>query len=254
MKRILAFTMALCLLLVAAPPIASLAAEEIKDSGLNYTESAAMLPNPFMGYPNRGYAADGGFLMLEGGSSTVHLTGDFPGGYTWYYVNLKAFSAGNDGGPGTGVGGADKPISQAALDAFDQALLQTRRNGGSVLIRFVYDWDGISGCEPNDFDMVITHIEQLCAVVSRYPDIVQGFECGIIGVFGEMHSSKYAGKEYVNRVIGAYLDNTPESMVLLLRSPGRIADYWASPRRSWRPACRSRGSPPGAWATTTTAT
>ena len=226
MKKLPALLLAALMLLMAATPVAPLAADEImKDAGINYTEATAMLPNPFMGYPNRGYAADGGFLMQEGGASTIHVAGEFPGGFTWYYIDLKAFSAGNDGGPGTGVGGIDKPISQAALDGFEQALLKTRRNGGSVFMRFVYDTRGVAGCEPNNFDMVITHLEQLCAVVSKFPDIVQGFECGVIGVYGEMHSSKYGGKAYVNRVIDAYLDNTPDSMVLLLRSAPRIADY-----------------------------
>ena len=200
------------------------------DSGLNYVESTAMLANPFMGYPNRGYAANGGFDMLDDGTSTIHEDGGFAGGFTWYYIDIKAFSAGNDAGtpgkaPPSTVGGEDKPISQAALDAFEQALTRCRRNGASVFIRFVYDNRGTPGCEPDDFNMAVTHVEQLCAVVGRFPDVVQGFECGIIGVYGEMHGSKYAGREYANRIIDAYLDNTPDSMVLLLRTPGRIADY-----------------------------
>lgn len=229
MKKLFAFALAALLAMMAAPPLTALAAEEMKDSGLNYTESTAMLPNPFMGYPNRGYAADGGFLMQEGGASTIHVAGDYPGGFTWYYIDLKAFSAGNDRGTGAPrpgvVGGVDKPISQAALNGFEQALVKLRQNGGSALMRFVYDTNGVQGCEPDNFDMAITHLKQLCGVVSKYPDIVQGFECGIIGVYGEMHSSKYNDRQYVNRVIDAYLDNTPDSMVLLLRSPGRIADY-----------------------------
>ena len=228
MKKIFAYAVVVCLVF-ASVPFAVSATDEMRDSGLDYTESTAMIKNPFMGYPNGGYASDGGFLLLEGGTSTVHIDGSREGGFSWYYIDLKAFSAGNDGGAGgvapSVVGGTDKPVSQAALDGFEQALLKMRRNGGSVFIRFVYDTNGVSGCEPNNFDMVITHLEQLCAVVSRYPDVVQGFECGIIGQFGEMHSSKYVGKEYANRVIDTYLNNTPDSMVLLLRTPGRIADY-----------------------------
>ena len=223
-KLLISAQLSACMLFgaMAAPLQAGLMA----DSGLSYVESTNMLVNPFMGYPNGGYASNGGFLMLDGGASTIHVDS----GFTWYYIDIKAFSAGNDAGtpgkaPPNTVGGVDRPISQAALDAFEQALERCRRNGASVFMRFVYDNRGTPGCEPDDFNMVITHVEQLCAVVGKFPDVVQGFECGIIGVYGEMHGSKYAGKEYANRVIDAYLDNTPDSMVLMLRTPGRISDY-----------------------------
>ena len=223
-KMLISAQLLTCVFFGAVPTLSH--AGLMTDSGLSYVESTAMLANPFMGYPNRGYAADGGFLMGDEGTSTIHVDS----GFTWYYIDIKAFSAGNDVGtpgkaPPNTVGGADKPISQAALDAFEQALERCRRNGASVFMRFVYDNRGTPGCEPDDFNMVITHIEQLCAVVGKFPDVVQGFECGIIGVYGEMHGSKYAGKEYANRVIDAYLDNTPDSMVLMLRTPGRISDY-----------------------------
>ncbi|MCL2040984.1 MAG: DUF4832 domain-containing protein [Bacteroidales bacterium] len=194
------------------------------DSGLDYTEATELVKNPFMGFVNNGWPADGAFWLTETGTSQVHVTS----GFAWYYVNLNKFSAGNkpdDPNVMSEVGGVDKPITAAALEAFAQALETLRQNGGSAMFRFVYDWNGYPGCEPADFNMILTHIGQLSEVMSNYDDIILGIECGIIGVFGEMHSSIYTGSEYANPIMDAYLDNTPETIRLLVRTPGYIANY-----------------------------
>ena len=238
MKRILAIAIAISICLSIMPVAFSNGAEDMKDSGVDYTESIKMLDNPHMGYPRVA-----GYTLAETGTPIRNDSG-----FVWYYVNLQKFSAGNnlfydtyeDKTPP--FGGVDKPISQSALDAFSETLNNLRLNGGSALIRFVYDWDGIKGCEPSNFDMMVTHVEQLCDVVSKYDDIVLGFECGIIGVYGEMHSSIYTDKQYTNRIIDAYLDNTPESMILMLRTPWNIANYLGESRETLANVVTEKGS------------
>ncbi len=237
MKKLFAIALAACLLFLAAPTAVS-AADTTRDSGLDYTESTQELKNPHMGFVNNGYAADGSIMLTETGSTPIHVTS----GFAWYYVNLNRFSAGNSPAAASKVGGVDKPITAAALSALEQGLTTLRQNGGSALIRFVYDWDGVAGCEPANFEMILTHIRQLCEVVSRFDDIVLGFECGIVGVFGEMHSSEYTGSEYVNRIIDAYLDNTPESMILMLRTPGYIANYLGVTRAQLKDVVTQKGT------------
>ena len=117
------------------------------------------------------------------------------------------------------VGGADIPLDATALLAVSNSFLKCRRNGGTCIPRFAYTWDGWGGAEPDVFEMVLTHIRQLGAVVSQFRDVVPAVECGIIGAYGEMHTSRYAAKEYQNRVVGAWLDNLPTNMALLVRSP-----------------------------------
>ena len=221
MKRLLSAIIVLATLLSCAC-FAVAEDDGLKDSGLNYTESTVMLKNPHMGYP--GHVG----MTLKKSGNTVYNNS----GFTWYYININAFSSGNDRLPestadrrGFTPKAASEPISEDALNALDETLSNLRDNGGSCLMRFVYDWNGVPGCEPREFDMIIRHIEQLSEVVGKYSDICLGFECGIIGVFGEMHSSNYCGKEYADRVINAYLDNTPESMILMVRSPAYIMNY-----------------------------
>ena len=117
------------------------------------------------------------------------------------------------------VGGADIPLDANALLAVSNSFLKCRRNGGTCIPRFAYTWDGWGGAEPDDFEMIIVHIHQLGAVLSQFRDVVPAVECGIIGAYGEMHTSRYTGREYQNRVVGAWLESIPDDMALLVRSP-----------------------------------
>lgn len=123
------------------------------------------------------------------------------------------------------VGGADVPLDANALLAISNSFVKCRANGGTCIPRFAYTWDGWGGCEPDDFAMILTHIRQLGAVVSQFPDVIPAVECGIIGAYGEMHTSRYTAAEYANRIIDAWLDHTPASVALLVRSPAYITRY-----------------------------
>ncbi|MDR0984865.1 MAG: DUF4832 domain-containing protein [Ruminococcus sp.] len=198
--------------------ISSMGNDLMSDSGIDYTESTEMLKNPHMGYPSMG-------------SIRYKKEGNTPrndSGFVWYYFNLNAFSGGNSRYAGEGtppVGGDDIPITEDALNTFRQTLQNLRNNGGSMFMRIVYDWDGVAGCEPADFEIMLTHIKQVCEVVSDFPDVVGGFECGVIGPFGEMHTSDYASSVYANQIIDTYLDNTPDSMILMVRSSAYMRNY-----------------------------
>lgn len=222
MKKVVSFIVTLAMiagLFTFCLPVS--ADSELVDSGLDYTESTAMIKNPLMGYPSHGSIDFSDNMAVRNDS-----------GFVWYYININRFSGGNhlyEDTYGTGkkrpVGGEDKPISEEALSRFSKTLYNLRMNGATCILRFVYDWNGTPGCEPEDFEMILTHIKQLCGVVSEYPDVVYGFECGIIGVFGEMHSSIYCGAQYANRIIDTYVENTPDSMTLMVRSPSYIVNY-----------------------------
>ena len=228
-----------------------------EEQDLDYTESTEMIKNPHMGYPENQNITHAVHLMDTGNVA------ENDSGFCWYYINLNQFSAGNslydpyerdetsgeivyeNGNPKLRTepfGGTDKPISSDALAALSQTLGNLRTSGGSAILRFVYDWNGIAGCEPSNLSWIITHIEQLCEVVSDYPDVVSGFECGIIGVFGEMHTSIYTGKANANQIIDAYLDNTPESMTLMLRSSAYMADYFEMSREQLSEVVTVKGS------------
>ena len=117
------------------------------------------------------------------------------------------------------TGGADIPLSENALLSISNSLAACRRNGGTCIPRFAYTWDGWGGAEPDDFSVMLAHIRQIGRVVSQFRDVVPAVECGMIGAYGEMHTSRYTDPAYQNRVVGAWLDALPDDMALLVRSP-----------------------------------
>ena len=122
------------------------------------------------------------------------------------------------------VGGADIPLDENALLSVSNSLLACRRNGGTCIPRFAYTYDQWGGVEPDDFDVLLTHIRQLSAVLSQFRDVIPAVECGIIGAWGEMHTSRYGEKEYQNQIVKAWLDGLPGDMALL----GRSSYVWMS--------------------------
>ena len=188
-------------------------------------DGGATLSNPGCGF------AGGSWTALEPGMSTNGLNlcansanctklwsmhkfskgyiyGDTYATQTNHYAHISNF-----------VGGVDKPLDANALLSVSNSFLACRRNGGTCIPRFAYTWDGWGGAEPDGFDTILTHIRQLGVVLSQFRDVVPAIECGIIGAYGEMHTSRYTAKAYQDRVIGAWLDNLPTNMALLVRSP-----------------------------------
>ncbi len=125
-------------------------------------------------------------------------------------------------------GDKDIPLNAVALQSVRDAFASCRANRGTVIPRFAYTSDGHGGCEPDDFEMILVHIRQLAELVTEYADVIPAVECGIIGAYGEMHTSRYTGAEYSNRIIETWLRNTPEDVRLLIRSCSYIVHYFGA--------------------------
>lgn len=199
-----------------------LAPAALVDSGLSYADALVGETDALIQNVPRG-SIGGGWHRAAPGATPVLS----PTGYSTPLWQLAAFSAGNDFGDRgvkdgvSRVGGADIPIDDRTLAAWRAMLDNVRANGALVTPRFAYDYDGVTGCEPS-FDMVLTHIRQIAGVLSDYADVVPSIECGIIGMFGEMHSSKYddaSHPEYDTTIVRTWLDELDPRIKVQVRSP-----------------------------------
>ena len=68
---------------------------------------------------------------------------------------------------------------------------------------------------------VETHIKQLCTVLNKYPDTILAIGCGIVGPWGEMHTSYYDGAD-VLAMWDKYLDS---EIGIQMRSLGPMLSY-----------------------------
>lgn len=125
----------------------------------------------------------------------------------------------------SGFAAEGSALTAAALDGLTALFDTLRENSVNAVVRFAYDkFDGKADREP-PLKTVVGHIEQLAGILRGYPDVLTAVEAGMIGPWGEMHSSKTATKESFNAVLGAWLKNTHADTRILARRPQMVADY-----------------------------
>ncbi len=180
---------------------------------LNYTESTAKINNPDQGFYRP--------VFVKINESGVSYNKNIINNSTQLYhlrIDISAYSAAVNGD-------CDKPLTQSALDGLEELLSYVKQRDKNAVVRFAYDpyYGGSKNKEP-DTEMILTHIEQVCPVLEDYATTVTAIEAGLIGPWGEMHSSTIANSEHISRIIQAFLDNT-ETIPLLVRTPKMIYDY-----------------------------
>lgn len=97
----------------------------------------------------------------------------------------------------------------------------------SVIVRFAYDpgYNGSKDKEPS-IEMMKKHISQLKDLFYKYQNIITAIECGMVGPWGEMHSSSIANQTTYNELISSFLENTPNTIPILVRRPQFLYSYY----------------------------
>lgn len=198
----------------------------MKDSGLNYAESTENFVNPERGF----YQALS--VTIPADTETAWWTQSFFAGYTNTFgvlhlrLGLENFSS--------AAGGRDGPISEAALVALSATLDNLRKAGGTAIVRFSYNVNGLTSNgkylenEPS-MERIEEHIAQLGGVLAENADVVTAVETGMLGPWGEQHSTALAGSgaETYYRLVEAWLKIIPESRTVSVRRPLYYI-YWAN--------------------------
>lgn len=119
-------------------------------------------------------------------------------------------------------GEADKELTSKALDGIDDLLSKIRGQGKNAIIRFVYD-PGYAGNSDTEcgMSMIQTHVKQLSKILNNYPDVLTAIEAGMVGRWGEMHSTKIVTLPNVQTLIDCWLDNVTKvsGIPILVRYP-----------------------------------
>ena len=187
--------------------------EDCEKPDVSYVDGAETFSNPA-----RGYAA-GGWTVFKPEGLPKWKGAKAYNSSLW---ELSKFSGGRVQGkhavPTNRVGGADIPLTDAMKADVRRYLEETRQNGGSLIVRLGYTWSEKCGCEPSDFDVLLGHVRDLSKIIADFDDVVVGVEAGIAGPWGEMHSSDYCKKEYMNRILKTYCENLGDRISLLVRT------------------------------------
>lgn len=187
-------------------------AEDVRQN-LNYAESTENINNPDQGFYRPVYVrvTDGGAGYNKGiisaSTQLYHLR-----------IDISAFS-------GAVNGVADKPLSESAVSGLEELLSFLNQNEKSAVVRFAYDpFYGGEKNKESELQTMLNHIKQVCPVLNRFQTAITAIEAGMIGPWGEMHSSSIADAAHITPVLETFLSNT-EDIPVLARTPKMIYDY-----------------------------
>ena len=189
--------------------------EPVRTYNLTYEESIDTFKSPDIGFYHP--------MLISTSKSSVS---DVKSEYLYYNslihlrIDLSEFSSKYNGSK-------DLELTSDMLYKLDNLFAKIERSGACVIVRFSYDhnFEGYENMEPS-LSMIKKHIEQFSTVINKYKNMVTAVEAGLIGPWGEMHSSDLANQSTFNTLIKQYLDCLDKDVVILLRRPEMVYKYY----------------------------
>ena len=90
----------------------------------------------------------------------------------------------------------DKKLTDIVLNGLDEFLYKIKKENKNAVIRFSYDprYAGNTDKEPS-LSTIETHVKQLSEILNKHEDTLAAIEAGLLGPYGEMHTSEIATEE-----------------------------------------------------------
>ena len=119
---------------------------------------------------------------------------------------------------------ADYDISDSAIELLKHYFKEATYKDCTMIIRFAYDgYEGKANKEP-EVAKIIDHIKSLASVINEYRVSIIAVECGLIGPWGEMHTSTLDTQETYNQILPVWLSEVRD-LPILVRKPVFIYKY-----------------------------
>lgn len=178
-----------------------------------YTESARELANPYIGW----YQIYTYSLSDADAFDPAQIPEQASGpGLAMLQFNLQNY--------------AQSPISDAGLQQLDNMLSAWHSTGKQLIIRFLYDWDGMAlEKEPESLSLVLEHMSQTAEIINLHSDCIYILQGIFVGAWGEMHSSNYMDEENMLTLIRHLASVTDPGIFLAVRTPEQWRTITGSP-------------------------
>lgn len=112
------------------------------------------------------------------------------------------------------------PIPEEALERLAKIFSFFRNNGKEMILRIAYDGTGQGlMAEPDQMQIVLTHMQQLGPVVSQSAEDILTAQGFFIGSWGEMHDSRYLSKEKLCVLSDTWRKAAGEKITIAVRTP-----------------------------------
>lgn len=115
-----------------------------------------------------------------------------------------------------------KALDERALQNIRDILSFFMENKKDVILRPVYDREGNGKlCEPDTFEVVLKHLEQIGEVLKNMKHSVIIFQGMLVGSWGEMHDSRYLSAEHICRMWECIRQYTGNYIYVGVRTPAQ---------------------------------
>lgn len=119
----------------------------------------------------------------------------------------------------------DRELTETALSQLDTILSAWCGTDYSLLLRFIYDWDGAAlSAEPQDISLILRHMEQTASVYNQYADHILTLQGLFTGNHGEMNHTNYGSSADMQLLASKLAETAAPSIYLAVRTP----DQWRS--------------------------
>ena len=187
----------------------------------SFFESAKELSNPYQGfYHIIGYTLSDDYREAGG---FAYNTDAYTAALVLAEINLKNYRT--------------CEISETGLTQLDDILTawSNSPNHTKVILRFLYDWDGIApATEPESIDIILKHMEQISTPVNNHSNTVYIMQGIFTGSWGEMHHSNFMDEASVKTLSSQLNDVIDPSIYLSVRTPSHwrmITDLYDLPSK-----------------------
>ncbi|MCR4264339.1 MAG: DUF4832 domain-containing protein, partial [Candidatus Roizmanbacteria bacterium] len=196
--------------------------------------------------PERGFMKQSSIWLDQPLDATKIRVLDPADSLVWLYFRLDNYRDPRDGVGVTLTDYQTKSLealgSGKGLDTVQSSFTTARSKGLKLVIRFIYNFGPGSNSDPNlvNPDVPLTtafsHIDQLTPLINQNKDVIAAIQIGIVGHFGEWHSSKYIRTLADQKaIVDKLLTDWPKDRILMIRYPmfkqvfygGPIADAYA---------------------------
>ena len=190
-----------------------------------FSESNEVLENPYQGY----YHIIG-YTLNDTDEAIASHADTYSDSLVLLEINLKNYK--------------NTDISEHALSQLEQIFKDWSNTDTQILLRFLYDLDGIAkATEPDSLSTILTHIDQVSDIVNRYSDSVYLMQGIFIGNWGEMHGSEFMDDTSVHTLINHLNESIDSSIYLSVRTPAHwrmITNLYDVPKKF--PAFQANGN------------
>lgn len=113
-------------------------------------------------------------------------------------------------------------IDEAALKTLDTFLEQSASPSRRLILRFLYDADGMAALtEPDSIETILTHMRQVGPLLAEHADSIYTLQGLFTGNWGEMNGSRFADADSLRRLYTCLREATEGKVRLAVRTPAQ---------------------------------